>query len=265
MQKVKNFKPKTAFNKIIKFILLTLLLVFSYYLSFKVDGFYKTNIKAITIIVFSILGFVSFFLGYYVFKIFYLISYNKKRKKLSKSVVNCDDELSIILQDEKFIFKYDKKLDLKANLKNASEIIINLVKDVSAKFGKNGKFFYVKYTVYDALTIFENAVDGIHNKLDGYFKFFKLQDKPLSIVEKSLSNLLNQSEINVEEIEVEKGFFSKVKNKLTNGAKTVGFFFIKGKIEGAVNDVVSFVGAEAFRVYSKDYLLDNSNKSEDKV
>ena len=97
----------------------------------------------------------------------------------------------------------------------------------------------------------------------------QIQKKNLIVDEEAIAEIVSGwTKIPVKKIEKEedkKGLLSSVKDKFTNGAKKAGFFFIKGKLESAVNDVICFVGAEAYRVYSTDFHFKDIYKSGDKL
>ncbi len=249
----KNIKPKNKFNikNILKYTIILALFVISYFCSYHLYGSYVTNKRIVYLIIFGFSGFIAFFAVYYTFYFFSYLSYEKARKRQANEVVNCDDKASNILKDEKYKFKYNVKISFTENIKTAYEQGKSLVFDISKQTGKEGEYFYLNYTVYDALTIFGNAIIFMHDKIDGVFKALRIQDKPIGFIEKYLYNLIEKekTELNIEEKPVKKqGLISKVKSGFIN----VGIFLFKGKIEGAINDIFAFLALESYKTYTKN-------------
>ena len=227
--KVKNNR------KILKTILFSLLLILSYLSSVYVYGFERTNARFIYLIVFSIIGFCLFYIVYY---IIYFVTYLKYKKldKIEKSnLVNCDDKVNDFLKQE--------------NIKTAVDIAKEIILGVATINNKNGKFFYVNYSVYDALETYGNLVAFAYDKIDGVFKFFKIQNKPINFIEKSLQKVVEEEKVDIKENK--NGILSKIKKGVGDAVLHTGIFLFKNKIQDAVNDVLTVLCLESFKVYGK--------------
>ena len=130
------------------------------------------------------------------------------------------------------------------------QISYNVVKEIASGYGNSGKYVYLDYTLYDALEIFGNAVDVVKVKADSIFKLLRLQDKPISLLEKKLTDILEGQPI----VEEEKSttFINKIGSGVKQVAGKVALVALKGKISGLVNEIIEYVGFEAFRVFSKE-------------
>ncbi len=253
----KKRKFKFFFKRVFKSALFIVIFALAYLLSYKFSGFYKTNLRLLTLIVFMSLGFVSFFAVYFLVTLFAKVSFRKKSKKAKANSLTYSDELNAMLYTEKYDFNYDFSLTLTDNFKRAFALADSLVYDVATKYKKNGKYYYLNYSIYDSLLIVEDVTSGIYDRIDGLFKWLKLQDVPLSIVEDKLLSLI-ESEKKAEEesndIKSKSGIkkiFSNIKvNVLQAGTKVTTLVF-KNKIEETINDIIKYVGEEAFKVYGQ--------------
>ena len=252
-----NIKPKNKFNifSILKFVLIIALFALSYFCSYYIYGSYITNKRILYLIIFGILGFIAFFIGYYIFYFFSFLSYEKERKRKAKAIINCDDKVSNILKDEKHKFKYNTKLSFTENFLSAFNQGKELIFDISKQNGIEGNYFYLNYTVYDALSIFGNAIIFMHDKIDGVFKLLHMQDKPIGFIEKYLYNLIEKEKTESEDTQkpVKTGILSKIKSGIVNA----GIFLFKGKIESAINDIYAFLALEFYNTYSKNVKQEN--------
>ena len=86
-------------------------------------------------------------------------------------------------------------------------------------------------------------LNGVSTKVDGIFKFLHMQNKPLGILEKKLSELVEEG-----------GFEEKPKNPFLSKVIEVGIkaaaFTFKKTLETKINDIISYVGLEACKLFS---------------
>lgn len=236
--------------KILKTILFSLLLVLSYVASVYVKGFAQTNTRLLYLLVFVFLGFCSFYIVYYIIYFITNLKYKRQDKKKKEFIVNCDDSVSNFLKDEKYKFTYNVKNSIKDNIESAVSVAKNVILDVATINDKNNKYFYLNYTVYDALEIYGNLVTFAYAKIDGVFKTFKIQNKPISFIEKSLQNVIVDDK--GEKVEEKDNLLIKIKKGVGNAVLNTGIFLFKNKIQDAVNEIISVICLEAFKVYGKD-------------
>ena len=253
----KKRKLKFFFKRVFKGAIFLIIFVLAYFLSYKFSGFYKTNLRLLTLLVCMALGFCAFHLIYFIITLFAKISYNRKCKKAKENSLVFSDELNAMIYTEKYDFTYDFNLGLTDNLKNAFSLGDSLVHDIAKKYDKDGKYYYLNYTVYDSLLIVEDVTNGIYDRIDGFFKALKLQDLPLDIVEKKLLSLIETekkaeeiNEISTSQTGIKKAISIVKKNFLHVGAKVTTFVF-KNKIEETINDIIKYVGEEAFKIYGQ--------------
>ncbi len=251
MSKSKVKKDKN----VLKTILLVMLLILSYISSVFVYGFTKTNTRFFYLIIFSLVGFCLFYIVYYIIYFLTYLKYKRKDKKEKCNQINCDDKVNEFLKDEKYKYIYDTKLSVQENLKNALDTAKSVILGVATLNNKNGKYFYLNYTVYDALEIYGDLVAFAYDKIDGVFKFFKIQNKPITFIENSLQKVVEEEV--VKEVN-KKGVLSKIKQGVGNVVFNTGIFLFKNKIQDAVNEILSVVCLECFKVYSKG--VKNSKK-----
>ncbi len=249
-----NKKCKNIFKnkKAIKFTLIIILLVVSYFCSSYVFGFEKTNLRLITLILYTGIGFAGFYLIYYIAYFITYLSYRKSLNKSAEAIISCDNEVSDFFKDGTHKFKYDKKSNFVTNLKSAFNGGVNIVKDIAVLTSKDCSLFYLNYTVYDALSVFEHTLQFTYAKIDGLFKFFKCQDKPIGLIEKSLTKLIENEKQDNKDSEESVSGLAKFKTNLKNKALNVGFILFSGKIEDVINEIYVFLAVESFNTYSKD-------------
>ena len=251
---MKNINEVKKVNKIrllnvIKYAVFLIIAVFSYFASVYLNGFNKTNERLLMLGVCTIIGFVLFFLIYAILYGLTALKYAIKLKKAKDVTVNCDDLLTNLIAEKNYKFNYDLRKSVSENLKIGANISYNLVKEIANGYGNSGKFVYLDYTLYDALEIFGNATQVLKVKADAIFGLLHLQDKPISILEKKLTDIL-EGDI-VEQEEKSSSVKSKIGDGLKHVASKVALIALKAKISALVNDIIEYVGFEAFRVYSK--------------
>ena len=84
------------------------------------------------------------------------------------------------------------------------------------------------------------------------FKFFKCQDKPIGLIEKSLTKLIESEKQDSKESEDSVKGLQKFKTNLKNKALNVGLLLFSGKIEDTINEIYVFLAVESFNTYSKE-------------
>lgn len=258
-KEISNKKRSFAFNlkRFFKAVLLLCLGAIAYGVSYYFSGFYKTNVRLLTLLVCTALGFLGFFIIYYVISLFAKLSYEKKRKKPIIQECAFIDDLNAMLYSKKYDFIYDFNKTLPENLSVVFDNLKSLVHDVSKKFNKDGKYYYLNCTSKDLLLVFSDVIEGLHDKVDGFFTALNLQDKPLSFVEKRLIDLIEKDKkLTNESFEKENQtglnkFISKFKENLLNLSGKVTTFIFKTQIEETANGIIKFIGEEAFKVYGQ--------------
>ncbi len=248
ISEVKKVNKKRLLN-VIKYAVFLIIAVFSYFASAYLNGYTKTNERLLILGICTIIGFALFFIVYAILYGVTALKYKIKLKKAKNTTINCDDLLTNLIAEKKYKFNYDLRKSVSENLKDGANISYNLVKEIAGGYGNSGKFVYLDYTLYDALEIFGNATQVLKVKADALFGLLHLQDKPISILEKKLTDIL-EGDIVVQE-EKPSSVKSKIGEGLKHVAGKVALLALKGKISALVNDIIEYVGFEAFRVFSK--------------
>ncbi len=248
-------------KQILSNLAVLLALILSYALNVYTGSFQEANGKLLSLLFYSLIGFLGFFVLYYTAYFITLLIYNKKRKKIAKTIVSCDDNIAEIFSDGKHHFKYDLKQGFNANLNGYLDGVLKVVKEIADgyKVG-NSEYYYVNFTVYDAIKIVSDAVDGIDVKISPVFRFLRAEDKPLKVVEKLLVNALESEKSTPALDEKQK---SGILKAVVDTAKKAGVLLIKNPLESALNDLKVFVSYEAFKVYGKDGKKYLSSQKED--
>ena len=253
--KMKNVRLKTNAKtlkkgKVLSSVLVILALVLSYALNVYTTSFQDANAKLLLLFAYSLAGFLGFFVVYFIAYFITLLFYNKKRKKIAKTVVSCDDNIAEIFSDNKHKFKYDLKQNFNDNLTEYLNGVLQVVKQIADGYGvSKTDYYYLNFTVYDGIKIISDAIDGIDVKISPIFKFLHAEDKPLKIVEKLLVNALEGEKPESILQEKQKPVIFKA---FLDTAKKAGVMLIKSPLESALNDLKVFVSYEAFKVYGKD-------------
>ena len=251
-KKVSANKKKVVL-KILKPLIFIALFVVAYIFSYKISGFYQTNIKLLTLVISIVVGFLFFYL---IYGVIYLISYVKikrKEKRNSNLEVNCDDKVSAFFKGDKYRFKYNTSVSFTDNLIELGKISLEVNSAIAEIYGKGGKYSFLNYPVYDGLDFLGNALDVLHYKLYGVLSLLKLEDKPISFIEKNLNKVLyNEVSEEVAVTKEKKGFFTAVKDKVKSTFIKTSIVVMKGKIQSVFNECIEFVASESFRIYSKN-------------
>ena len=232
----------------VKFIGLILLVAVSFGVSVYISGLVETVKKLVFLAALTLCGFIGFYLIYGILYLISAIKYSNKRKKLAKNVINCDEEIALICSDKRYKYSFDIELPVKQNFSNFIETAKSAIGSVADGYNKGGKTFYLNYSAYDALNIISDAIDKIDDKISGTLHFFKLNDKPIGILESALTNLIEKEKSETKTADapaVKENFFTKLLAK-------AGRFIIKGKVDDLANDVIVFAISEACKTFSKD-------------
>ena len=253
--KMENARLKTKAKsskkgKVLSSVLVILALVLSYALNVYTTSFQEANAKLLLLFVYSFAGFLGFFALYFIAYFITLLFYNKKRKKIAKTIISCDDNIAEIFSDNKHQFKYDLKLNFNDNLTDYLNGVLQVVKQIADGYRvKKGEYYYLNFTIYDGVKIISDAIDGIDVKISPIFKFLHAEDKPLKIVEKLLVNALESEK---QDTQINNSHKPQILQAFLETAKKAGVMLIKTPLEGALNDLKVFVSYEAFKVYGKD-------------
>ena len=243
-KKCKN-NGKTSTKKGIFSFLAVLLALIVY-----THSFVEANNKLISLFLYGVVGYLGFYIIYYIAYYITLISYNKKRKKIANTIISCDDGIATIFVGDAHRFKYDKNTTFIENINVYKNEVLSVIKEIAdGCCVGSGRYYYLNFTVYDAIKIIGDAIDGIDVKISPIFKLLRAEDRPLKTVEKLLVNAL-ESEKQDDVIELQKPK-STIMQSVVNKAKQVGFSLIKSPLENALNDLTVFIGYEAFKVYGK--------------
>ena len=247
---MKNNQAKIKLNRFLKTAGAVLAVIIAYAISVYTKSFSETNVLLLRLVIYSLCGFVGFYIVYSIAYLITLVIYNRRVKKIAKTVISCDDNVAMLFSGGKNAFRYDVKKDFKHNINEYKNTALNVVEEVAAGYGINkGNFYYLNFTVYDLIDVARNAVDGVDNKISPIFKFLHAEDKPLSMVEALLvSAIESEKHPKIEEETKKPNAFSTLINK----AKMAGAFVLKGAIENACNELLIFLGYEAFKVYGKE-------------
>ena len=242
--KDKKRNKKTTL-KALKNLGLFLLVCLVYGSSCYFNGFAHTTYRIISLIVYCIVGLVSFFAIYYIAYFISALIYKSKRKKIVNQI-NCDDKLNDLMVMPKYKFSYEKAKPLNENVKDLLSKGKLLTVDIASSYGNKGRYNLLNFTVYDALTITGDFIDIAQDKVEriiGFIPFVNLQDKPLGFLEKALSNALNDevSETPTKKSGILGSIFSKFAVPM-----------LKGQIDKEANGFISLVGSEAFKVFGKN-------------
>lgn len=228
----------------------------AYFFSVYLNGFYNTNLKFLNLLIFGLVGFLSFFIIYYLLNFISFISLKKKVKNQAKNVVNCDDELAEYFQYNSKPFKYKGNVPLKENMKEFVNKTVEVMNDIACKYNQQSKYAFINYTVYDAIDILGNATAYLHNGIDKYFKGLNLQDWSFinlkGLIEKNAAADETDELAVTDDEKQSKGFFAEIKNKIVSGGKKIGNHLISAPLTSLLNDALIFVAGESFRVFSKN-------------
>ncbi len=246
--KIVNQNKRSKLKNVVKTALMLIVFAISYVISAVTSSVYLTNIKLITLLICFVLGALIFFIIYGVLYLIAIIKISKKTKRLISNEISCDDRAVNYFKSIDYKFNYDVKKKFSENLLSFKLDVVKIVQDVAQTYGNHDKYYYLGYTIYDALGVLDNAVDLLDAKISPIFKFLKVDDKPLKSVELTLEKAIELGAEGRENlVENKGGFLKKAGEKL---AKVTVYVF-RTKIENLMVDVVKFIGFKAFEVYSK--------------
>lgn len=233
----------------IKSILTILLFAFAYVISVITSSFEETNKKFILVLLCALLGFIGFYVVYGILYIISQIVYSIKAKKLIKSEINSNTIIENYIQEKEYSFKYDRKKSFSLNLSQAKSDMLDVIKDIANGFNKGkGKFYYLNYSIYDAVSVLDTTIELFDSKITPLFKFLKAEDKPLGVVEKLLTTAIEKENVEVDKQPSKSAMIlKKIGSKILNATA----YIFKGVIESTINSVVVFVGVKAVELYSK--------------
>lgn len=262
-QKLKKTTKSFSIKKLLSFLAIILTLVLSYALNVYTGSFYKANVKLLWLFIYAVIGFFGFYFLYYVAYFITLIIYNSKNKKKAEEIVSCDDYIAEIFKDGDYRFRYDKKIKFSDNIVVYKDEVLSVIKKIAGDYSLDkSDYYYVNFTVYDAVKIIKDAVDGIDVKISPIFRLLRAEDKPIKVAEKLLVSALENEEKEVE-LKPEKPRNAFLQ-KIVDTAKKIGVAIIKNPLENALNDLTVFISYEAFKVYSKNGKKALPNKKEGK-
>ncbi len=252
---------KCKFKNFLKTALILIVFALSYFISAVTSSIYQTNIKLITLLICFVCGVLLFFIVYGALYLIALFKISKKTKKLINDEISCDDRASDFFNSNGYRFSYDLDKTFSKNIDSLKLDVVKFVKEIADGYGgHDNKYYYLGYTVYDAIDVIDGAIDLLDSKVSPIFKFLKIEDKPLKSVEHVLEKAINNDEKNdVISDEKKSSFFKKAGEKIV---KATAYVF-RGKIESTVTDVVKFIGFKAFELYSKngnDYKPERSGR-----
>lgn len=249
-------KKKQGGFRATKIIILIAILMLSYVVSYFVNGFEKTNTNLLLLPILGASGFVLFYIIYGVLYLITLIKLNCKQKRQVKNVINCDEEASKIVKNEKYVFVFDTNETFTENLKKYLSQTVIMVEDVATVYSKGGKYAFLNYTVFDALDVVSNAIDVLYDKIDGFLSskviaVFKFYDKPISFVSKELDKLIYQEKAEIKGV-VESEKPSLIKDKIKQLGVKASKVVLHKPINNLANGITEFIASESVRVYAKN-------------
>lgn len=246
-KKTFNNTVKSSF-KVKKIIFLCLVFIISYTISIIINGFEKTNLNLLYLVIFGISGFALFYLIYGVAYLITKIKINIKSKRNISNVVNCDEEASIILNKQNKTFTFDKKISLNENLSNYfNNCLTPIIDAVADNYGKKSKTSYLNFSVYDGIDFLGNVVDATYYKIDVVLNSlplstFNLTNKPIVFLKNFIIKSLYENEVD----EPKKP--SKVKEFFASAALTI----FNKKINSIFNEITEFCALEGVKIFSKN-------------
>lgn len=244
-----NLNKKSKLKNAVKTALILIVFAISYVISALTSSIYLTNMKLLTLFICFVCGIALFFILYGVLYVIALLRISKKAKLLIKNEIECNDIVSEYFNVKDYKFFYNVKEGFSKNAEKFKADALGIVKEIALGYGNHDdKYFYLSYTVYDAMEAIDGAIDLLDAKISPIFRSLRLEDKPLKSVEIALDKAINSGENPEQELpEKKSSFFKKAGEKIV---KATAFIF-RRKIESTVTDVVKFIAYKSFEVYSK--------------
>lgn len=239
---------KKKLLKLINTLVIFLVLVTAYALSVYTSSFKEANLKLLSLFFYALFGFIGFYIVYAVAYLITMCTQIKNRKKQAIDIVECDEQLNQIFSDNKNKFKYNPKCNVAVNFNIYKDQVLSVIKQIAEGFNKaKSEYYYLSYTVYDALDIVDNVINGVDAKVSPIFGLLKAEDKPLKVVEKLLVSAVEKE--NAESVEkTQNSFIKSIADKLLSA----GLMVFRKTLENTANDLIVFIGFEAFKAYNKN-------------
>lgn len=213
------------------------------------NGVLGTAKSMITLVVCAFLGYAAFYLVVLLFRVILRKRRKKRAQKAAKSAA--EDELQAKrLVESEGEFNYDKKLTPLENLKLAGGKALAIIKKASQKSKKKaGKYYFVNFTLYDAIDVFDDTVDKLHEKVDGIFGLLRMQNKPIGFLEKKLETALVVGDEEKDDTPKEPKKENAFKKVLKKGGVNLALTVFSGKINAQINDLLDFIANESVLVF----------------
>ena len=213
------------------------------------NGVWGTAKSLITLAVCAFLGYAAFYLVVFLFRIILRKRRKKRAQKAVKSAAEDEKQAKRLVESEGE-FNYDKKLTPLDNLKLAGGKALAIIKKASQKSKKKaGKYYFVNFTLYDAIDVFDDTVDKLHEKVDGIFGLLRMQNKPIGFLEKKLESALVESDEEKEDVKTEPKKENGFKKVLKKGGVNLALTVFSGKINAQINDLLDFIANESVLVF----------------
>ena len=222
-----------------KYLVMLGVFVIALIISIITSGFQTTLYKFIELIVFAILGFILFYVVYFTAYFITKQVYSRNRKTYVKTQISTNADIERLVNNPKYSFKYQRKQSLTENVQTLIKTISVAVSDVSEGFEKGGKYYYLNYTVFDAIAVLQETINLADEKFGGVLKKFKFYDKPIGFIESKLTELVEGEE-------------PKKSSPIIGGLIKAGAFVFANQLTSACNDFIAYVISEAYSVYGKD-------------
>lgn len=236
-------------KRVLKIIALFSVFIIAMIYSVFKSGVIKTIENMVLLVIFAFLGYSLFYL--FTITLSGVLKIRRKRrgaKSLNAQYVD-KDKVDELLKSEGE-FDYDKKETPLNNLKLVGGKALAIIKKASSKPRKKvKKYYFVNFTLYDAIDIFGDSIDKLHQKVDGIFCFLRMQNKPLSFLEKKLENVLGLSEDAIDENNLEPKSESSIKKAIKKNSVNLAITLLKGQINSQVNDLLYFIATESVLVF----------------
>ncbi|MBR2377172.1 MAG: hypothetical protein IKA85_05270 [Clostridia bacterium] len=246
MKKAKTKPNKLRISYILKDLLLLLLVIVVYAVSVYLTGFSATNYKLLTIVFYGIVGFVGAVIIYgIVLGVLKLAERIKIKKSKNRTIKFIGVETEICEN-----FSYNCDSSIKDNVSVFFTTLKNTLTPLANKYGHYGKYSYLSFTFEDAHEFIKTVVFELENTVDSILELpiinkFDLKNKPLSIVENKLKEVLEKENKTEENKDLKTKIVGKVLIKNGKG-------FVKNFINSKLNFVISYTADKASIIYLKN-------------
>lgn len=213
------------------------------------NGVLGTAKNLITLVVCAFLGYAAFYLVVLSFRVILRKRRKKRAQKTVKSTGRGELQAQRLVESEGE-FSYDKKLTPLENLKLAGNKALAIIKKASQKSKKKaGKYYFVNFTLYDAIDVFDDTVDKLYEKVDGIFGLLRMQNKPIGFLEKKLETALVCNDEEKDDTPKEPKKENAFKKVLKKGGVNFALTVFSGKINAQINDLLDFIANESVLVF----------------